>query len=123
MNPALILAQASTTPIADSQLATGLKLLALGLAVVALLVTIWDKVKAKPPASELYATKPEVEKLEKKVERTEEKIDNLRVEIVKNHNDLQRSDEARTSNLHNRLNSFQETLRVISEKVGASNAS
>lgn len=127
MIPAL-LAQAATAPLDDSALATGLKLLAWGLAVIALAVVIWKNSRPYPAAAEVYATKEETRSMKEEakalahhIHKTDEKIDQLRVDVARNYSDLQASDEARTSVLHRRLDSMQEVLRQISEKVGAAN--
>lgn len=128
MTPAtfLHLAQVSAGSLDDSALAYGFKLLVLSAGLVALLVTIWDKIKPRPAHSEVYATKDETRAIREearlmaaRISKSDEKTDQLRVDVARSYSDLQASDEARTSVLHRRLDSMQEVLRQISEKVGA----
>ena len=123
-----LLAQVSTTDIPDSQLAHGLKLLLFGLACVALALTIWDKLKAKPAAHQVYASidsqiamesrlNVRLTKLEDHHETVEAKLDAIRKQIADDYAKIQASDEARVSTIHKRLNDSDNVLRDLTAKV------
>lgn len=77
--------------------------------------------RKEPPDHCVYASKAEVEKLDKKLLQTETKLETqiaaLNEKISEQYASIERSDEARTSGLHNRMNTIAENVANLTGQL------
>lgn len=86
------------------------------------ITSIWANTRPNPPNHQQYAAKHDLERVEVRVERVEVKmtsaVEDLRREIAGTYKEMQRSDESRSSNIHNRLNKIDRELASIAGRLG-----
>ncbi len=94
------------------------------MAIVTSLLNVIKFFRPDPALHRQYASRDEVDKLDRKLLATETKletqIENLNSKITEQYEKIERSDEARTSGLHNRMNTIAESVARLTGQLESS---